>query len=149
QVPEIRSRAGLIGVMTLSLYPYVYLVAREAFASQGARAREAARALGLGPWRAFWRASVPRARPWLAGGALLVLMGTLARLGAVSAFNYDTFATAIYKAWFGLFSTDTALQIAGVMLVVLLVLVALEVASRRRQAFTAIGQAPATRRRLG
>lgn len=149
QVPEIRSRAGLIGVMTLSLYPYVYLVAREAFASQGARAMEAARALGMGPWRAFWRASVPMARPWIAGGVLLVLMETLADFGAVSAFNYDTFATAIYKAWFGLFSTDTALQIAGVMLVVLLVLVALEVASRRRQAFTAIGQAPATRRRLG
>lgn len=149
QVPEIRSRAGLIGVMTLSLYPYVYLVAREAFASQGARAMEAARALGMGPWRAFWRASVPMARPWIAGGVLLVLMETLADFGAVSAFNYDTFATAIYKAWFGLFSTDTALQIAGVMLVVLLVLVALEVASRRRQAFTAIGQAPATKRRLG
>lgn len=149
QLPEIRSRGGLIAVMTLSLYPYVYLVAREAFASQGARAMEAARALGMDPWRAFWRASVPMARPWIAGGVLLVLMETLADFGAVSAFNYDTFATAIYKAWFGLFSTDTALQIAGVMLVVLLVLVGLEVASRRRQAFTAIGQAPATRRRLG
>ena len=149
QLPEIRSRAGLIAVMTLSLYPYVYLVAREAFASQGARAMEAARALGMGPWRAFWRASVPMARPWIAGGVLLVLMETLADFGAVSAFNYDTFATAIYKAWFGLFSTDTALQIAGVMLIVLLVLVGLEVASRRRQAFTAIGQAPAARRRLG
>lgn len=149
QVPEIRSRGGLIAVMTLSLYPYVYLVAREAFASQGARAMEAARALGMGPWRAFWRASVPMARPWIAGGVLLVLMETLADFGAVSAFNYDTFATAIYKAWFGLFSTDTALQIAGVMLIVLLVLVGLEVASRRRQAFTAVGQAPATRRPLG
>src|SRR5690606_6285388 len=102
---------GLVAVLTLTLYPYVYLVAREAFASQGARAMEAARALGMGPWRAFWRASVPMARPWIAGGVLLVLMETLADFGAVSAFNYDTFATAIYKAWFGLFSTDTALQI--------------------------------------
>ncbi|HEY4555493.1 MAG TPA: hypothetical protein VIG68_03540, partial [Lysobacter sp.] len=41
ELPAIRSRAGLIAVMTLALYPYVYLVAREAFASQGARALEA------------------------------------------------------------------------------------------------------------
>ena len=149
QLPEIRSRAGLVAVLTLTLYPYVYLVAREAFASQGARAMEAARALGMGPWRAFWRASVPMARPWIAGGVLLVLMETLADFGAVSAFNYDTFATAIYKAWFGLFSTDTALQIAGVMLLVLLALVGMEVVTRRRQAFTAIGTAPAARRPLG
>lgn len=148
-LPDIRSRGGLIVVMTLALYPYVYLVAREAFASQGARALEAARALGMGPWRAFWRASLPMARPWIAGGTLLVLMETLADFGAVSAFNYDTFTTAIYKAWFGLFSTDTALQIAAVLLLVVLVLVGLEAASRRRQSFVTIGHAAATRMPLG
>lgn len=138
-LPEIRSRAGLVMVMTLSLYPYVYLVAREAFASQGARALEAARALGMGPWRAFARASLPMARPWIAGGTLLVLMETLADFGTVSAFNYVTFTSAIYKAWFGLFSTTTALQIAAVMLLVVFALVGLEAASRKRQSFVALG----------
>ena len=139
ELPPIRSRAGLIAVMTLALYPYVYLVAREAFASQGARALEAARALGMGPWRAFASAALPMARPWIAGGTLLVLMETLADFGTVAAFNYDTFTTAIYKAWFALFSTDTALQIAAVMLLVVIALVALEAASRRRQSFAALG----------
>ncbi len=144
QLPDIRSRGGLIAVMTLALYPYVYLVAREAFSSQGARALEAARALGMGPWRAFFRASLPMARPWIAGGTLLVMMETLADFGAVSVFNYDTFTTAIYKAWFALFSTDTALQIAALLLVAVLVLVGLEAASRRRQSFASVGtvQAP-------
>lgn len=149
QLPDIRSRAGLIAVMTLALYPYVYLVAREAFASQGARALEAARALGMGPWRAFFRASLPMARPWIAGGTLLVMMETLADFGAVSAFNYDTFTTAIYKAWFALFSTDTALQIAAVLLVAVLVLVGLETASRRRQSFVSVGHAKAPRLQTG
>ncbi|WP_222564512.1 ABC transporter permease [Novilysobacter antarcticus] len=149
QLPDIRSRAGLIAVMTLALYPYVYLVAREAFASQGARALEAARALGMGPWRSFFRASLPMARPWIAGGTLLVMMETLADFGAVSAFNYDTFTTAIYKAWFALFSTDTALQIAAVLLVAVLVLVGLETASRRRQSFVSVGHAKAPRLQTG
>ncbi|KIQ96458.1 iron ABC transporter permease [Lysobacter sp. A03] len=149
QLPDIRSRAGLIAVMTLALYPYVYLVAREAFASQGARAMEAARALGMGPWRSFFRASLPMARPWIAGGTLLVMMETLADFGAVSAFNYDTFTTAIYKAWFALFSTDTALQIAAVLLIAVLVLVGMEAASRRRQSFVSIGHAKAPRLQAG
>lgn len=148
-LPEIRSRAGLIAVMTLALYPYVYLVAREAFASQGARALEAARALGMGPWRAFARASLPMARPWIAGGTLLVLMETLADFGTVAAFNYDTFTTAIYKAWFALFSTDTALQIAAAMLIVVVALVAIEAATRRRQSFTTLGQLGTVRVPLG
>ena len=149
ELPEIRSRGGLVAVMTLALYPYVYLVAREAFATQGARALEAARALGMGPWRAFRQASLPLARPWIAGGTLLVLMETLADFGAVSAFNYDTFTTAIYKAWFALFSTDTALQIAAVMLLVVLALVGLEAVSRRRQSFASVGHPGATRLPLG
>jgi iron(III) transport system permease protein len=149
RLPDVRSRGGLIAVMTLALYPYVYLVAREAFASQGARAMEAARALGMSPWRAFRRASLPLARPWIAGGTLLVLLETLADFGTVSAFNYQTFTTAIYKAWFALFSTDTALQIAAVLLIGVLVLVGLEAASRKRQSFVALGHADAARLPLG
>ena len=146
---DFRSRGGLILVMTLSLYPYVYLVARDAFASQGARALEAARALGMGPWRAFARASLPMARPWIAGGTLLVLMETLADFGTVAAFNYTTFTTAIYKAWFALFSTDTALQIAAVMLLLVMALVAIEAATRSRQSFAALGPRGAPRTPLG
>lgn len=148
-MPEIRSRAGLIAIMTLSLYPYVYLVVREAFASQGARAFEAARALGMGPWRAFLSTSLPLSRPWIAGGTLLVLMETVADFGTVSAFNYDTFTTAIYKAWFALFSTDAALQIAAVMLILVLALVGFEAATHRRQSFAALGQRPVTPMSLG
>jgi iron(III) transport system permease protein len=148
-LPEVRTRGGVIAVMTLVLYPYVYLIARSAFASQGLRALEAARALGYTPLRAFFRASLPLARPWIAGGVLLVLMETLADFGTVAAFNYDTFTTAIYKAWFGLFSVDAALQVASVLLLVALALVVAEARSRARQAYTAIGSAPLRRLPLG
>lgn len=148
-LPEIRSRSGVIAVMTLALFPYVYLVASDAFASQGARALEAARALGMSPRRAFLRAALPLARPFIAGGVLLVLMETLADFGTVAAFNYDTFTSAIYSAWFAMFSTDTALQIAAVMLLAVIALVLLEARSRRRQSFVQLGAVNAARLPLG
>ncbi|MFP5306041.1 MAG: ABC transporter permease, partial [Gammaproteobacteria bacterium] len=148
-LPEIRSRGGVIAVMTLALYPYVYLVARAAFATQGLRTLEVARALGMSPPLAFVRASLPLARPWIAAGTLLVLMETLADFGAVAAFNYDTFTTAIYKAWFGLFSLDAALSITAVLLLVVVALVAAEARTRARSRYAAPGAAPAQRLALG
>lgn len=148
-LPEIRSRGGVIAVLSLALYPYVYLVALDAFGSQGARALEAARALGMSPRRAFLRASLPLARPFIAGGVLLVLMETLADFGTVAAFNYDTFTSAIYSAWFAMFSPDTALQIAAVMLLAVALLVGLEARSRRRQSFARLGAPVQQRLPLG
>lgn len=130
-LPSIRSRGGVILTLVLTLYPYVYLVARNAFASQGARAIEAARLLGYRPLSAFLRVALPQARPWIAGGTLLALMETLADFGTVSAFGYITFTTAIYRAWFALFSIDAALQLAGVLLVIVIAMVWLEHRSRR------------------
>lgn len=143
RLPEIRSLSGVVITLTLTLYPYVYLVARGAFASQGARAMDAARLMGFGPWQAFWRVALPQARPWILGGALLALMETLADFGTVSAFGITTFTTAVYRAWFALFSIDVALQLALVMLLVIVVLVIAERLSRRHARFTSTHSAPA------
>jgi iron(III) transport system permease protein len=134
-VPPIRSIGGAIAVLALAAYPYVYLMARGAFLTHGARVLEAAQSLGLGPWAGLFRVAVPLARPWLAGGAALVAMETLADFGAVSVFNVDTFTTAIYKAWFGLFSIETALGLALLLLVFVAAAIALEHVARGRARF--------------
>jgi iron(III) transport system permease protein len=136
-VPPIRSTAGVILVLALAGYPYVYLMARGAFLTHGARALEAAQSLGLGPWQGLFRVAVPLARPWLAGGATLVAMETLADFGAVSVFNYDTFTTAIYKSWFGLFSIETALGLALLLLLLVAAALAVERIARGRARYTA------------
>lgn len=123
---EIRSRGGVILVMSLALYPYVYLILRNAFATQGSRALEVAQTLGYSRWQGFWRLALPLARPWVGGAAMLVIMETLADFGAVAIFNYDSFTTAIYSAWFGLHSTATALQLASFLLVIIMLLLWLE-----------------------
>lgn len=125
-LPQIRSTGGLIVVLSLALYPYIYLLARSAFRSQGVRLLEVGQSLGLNRWQAFWQILLPSARPWLAAGCLLVLMETLADFGTVTLFNVDTFTTAIYKAWFSLFSLPTAQTLAAVLGSFLLLLLLLE-----------------------
>ena len=131
-VPPIRSTGGVIAVLGLASYPYVYLMARGAFLTHGARVLEAAQSLGFGPWAGLFRVAIPLARPWLAGGAALVAMETLADFGAVSVFNYDTFTTAIYESWYGLFSIETALALALLLLGFVAVALAAERVARGR-----------------
>jgi len=112
----IRSEGGVVAIMVLAFYPYVYLLARSAFLNQGRAALETGRVCGLGPWAAFARVTLPMARPAVASGVALALMETLADFGTVAVFNYDTFTTAIYKAWFSYFSLAAAAQLATVLL---------------------------------
>ncbi len=115
-LPPIRSLAGVTVVMTLAFYPYVYMLARIAFAAQGRAMFDTGRVYGLSPFGAFWQVALPMARPALAAGTALALMETLADFGAVSIFNVSTFTTAIYKAWTGLFSLPAAAQLASLLL---------------------------------
>ena len=116
RLPSVRSGGGVIVVLVLVFYPYVYLLARAAFIAQGKGLMEAARVLGLSPWQAFWRVALPMARPAIGAGMALAVMETLADFGAVAAFNFDTFTTAIYKTWYSLFSLSSAAQLASLLL---------------------------------
>jgi iron(III) transport system permease protein len=128
---------GLIGaaaLLSLVLYPYVYLLARAAFLRQGAAAFDAARALGRSPRQAFLRVALPMIRPaWVAGAGLAVLE-TLADFGAVSILGVDTFTTAIYKTWFSLFSLPAAAQLASLLLLAVAAVLLLERLLRGRAA---------------
>jgi len=136
--PDIRSRAGVIIVMTLAFYPYVYLLARNAFLSQGKRSLEVAQSLGFNRKQGFFKVVLPMARPWIAGGIMLVLMETLADFGTVAVFNYNTFTTAIYKAWFSMFSLHAASQLASLLIIIVFVVVVLEQQFRSRMRYAEI-----------
>lgn len=124
--PEIRSLGGAAVMLTLVLYPYVYLLARAAFLQQSFGGYLAARVLGKGPWQAFLRVSLPMARPAIAGGVLLTVMETIADFGTVAHFGVQTFATGIYQAWFSLGDRIAAAQLALCLLGVALLLATLE-----------------------
>ncbi|MFY9209638.1 MAG: iron ABC transporter permease [Aestuariivita sp.] len=124
--PEIRSLGGAAMMLTLVLYPYVYLLARAAFLQQSATAFLAARALGKTAWQAFFKVSLPMARPAIAGGVLLAVMETIADFGTVAYFGVQTLATGIYTSWFSLADRAGAAQLALCLLAFALLLAVLE-----------------------
>ncbi|MEW6678446.1 MAG: iron ABC transporter permease [Pseudomonadota bacterium] len=147
-LPPVRSRGGVILVMSLALYPYVYLTARAAFQGQGRRLMEAAQSLGLSRWQGFWRVALPMARPGIMAGLLLAIMETLADFGTVSVFNYNTFTTAIYKAWFSLFSLPAAAQLASILIFFVFVVALLEYQLRAKRSYAASTRAASTPTRI-
>ncbi|WP_285713345.1 ABC transporter permease [Erythrobacter oryzae] len=129
--PDIRSLPGGAFVLGIVLYPYVYLLARTAFATQSRTQFRAARSLGATPPRAFWKVALPAARPAIAGGLALVLMEVLADFGVAEYFAIPTFSTGIFRSWLAMGDKPAALKLAGVMLVFVIALVAWEARSRR------------------
>ncbi len=131
--PEVRSLGGAITLMGVVLYPYVYLLARAAFLEQSVNVLEVARVLGHGPWRTFFRVSLPAARPAIAIGVALALMETLNDFGTVDFFAVQTMTTALFDVWQGMGSLAGGAQIAATMLAFVVLLISIERFSRRQQ----------------
>ncbi|MCX8144945.1 MAG: iron ABC transporter permease [Azovibrio sp.] len=130
--PDVRTLGGAVAMFAFVLYPYVYLLARNAFLERASGMLEAARTLGVGPWAAFFRVSLPLARPAVAAGVALALMETLADYGTVAYFGVDTFTTGIYRAWFALGDRTAAAQLSATLLGFVILLILLERTSRGR-----------------
>ena len=145
--PDIRSMPFAILVIGLSLYPYVFLLARTSFAEQSGAGYEVARALGAGPWRRFISVGLPLARPAIAAGVAVVMMESVNDFGVVDFFGVQTLTTGIFSIWLSGGNAGGAAQIACVILVVIAALVLLERRSRARRRFwqAARAQRPVSR----
>ena len=136
---DTRHPLWVIATLSLVFFPYVYMLARLAFMAQGRAVLEQARILGCSPTRAFYTVALPMARPGIVAGLALALMETLADFGAVSVFNFDTFTTAIYKSWYGLFNLTAAAQLASLLLVFVFFALWLEQRHRGKSRFSELG----------
>jgi len=146
--PEVHSWPMAAACLGLSLYPYVYLMARTAFTERSASMADAARSLGLSARQVWWRVTWPVARPAIAAGGVLVLMETLADFGTVSFFAVDTLTSGIFRAWQAMGDRAAAAQLALVLLCGVLLLVWLERRQRGRMQFHSRAPRPAPRIRL-
>ncbi len=133
--PEIRSLGGATAMMTLVLYPYVYLLARSAFLDQSNAVLEAGRVLGCGPWRNFFTIALPMARPAIVVGVSLVMMEVLNDFGTVDFFAVQTFTAGIYDVWLNMNNPAGAAQLATAMMVFVLLLLAAERIGRKNKRF--------------
>jgi iron(III) transport system permease protein len=136
-LPEVRSLGGAVLVFVLTLYPYVYLLARTALSERAAHLMEAARLLGAPLKRRIRTIALPLARPAIAAGTALALMETLADFGVSSYFGIQSFSAGIYKAWLSMDNRIAAAQLAALLLVFVAALLKLERHSRQRLRFAA------------
>ena len=133
--PEIRSLGGAVAILSLSLYPYVYLLARAAFKEQSGTFLEVARMFCAGHWERLRRVALPLARPGIAAGVAIAMMETIGDFGVVEYFAVQTLTTGVVSLWLQSNDLVAAAQMATLILLIAFGLTAIESHSRRRMRF--------------
>jgi len=132
---DVASTGGAAVLLAAALFPYVYVLTRSAFLQRSGTFHDISRSLGVGPWPAFFRISLPLARPAVVAGAALVVMETLADFGAVSLLGVQTFTTGIFRAWFSMGDVTAAARLGGLLLLAVFALLVLERRARAGAAY--------------
>ena len=150
--PAVQGFWGAAGIITLAYYPLVYLPVAAVLRGTDPALEESARSLGMGPWRTFFRVTLPQTRVALLGGVLLVSVHMLAEFGAFAMLRFQTFTTAIYDQYKLSFDGAAASMLASVLVLLCLVLLVAELGARGRGRYSRLdsGSArPARPARLG
>jgi iron(III) transport system permease protein len=138
-----------VGVLSATLFPYVFLSCRAVFTREAAGSLEAARMLGAGQFRVFLTVAVPMARPAIAAGASLVAMETINDYGVVSAFGLNTLTPGIFRTWTEGYPS-AAMRLALVLMTLTLIFIGVERWQRGNRRFASDpAETPLARRRLG
>ena len=95
--PSIGGFWAAVLVMTLAVYPLVFLPVAASLRAADPAQEEVARSLGLGRLHTFWTVTVGQARMAIFGGAILVGLVVLAEFGAFEILGYQTLTTEIYS----------------------------------------------------
>lgn len=123
---DVMTLPGAIIIMSLVLYPYVYLAARTAFSLQSSTLIEAARSLGQSHTHTFWKVVIPLNWSAIFAGLLLVMMEVMSDYGVVSYFGIQTFTTGIFRAWLSLGKLEEALILSTFLLLIIAVLLGIQ-----------------------
>ncbi|WP_422091826.1 ABC transporter permease [Tenacibaculum ovolyticum] len=129
---DVMNHFGLIFVLSISLYPYVYVASRAFFLNQSNNIIEASKLLGAGERKTFFKLILPLARPAFIGGLILVLMEVLNDYGAAKYYGINTFTTGIFRAWFSLEEPETAIYLSGILVTIIFLLISVEKWQRRK-----------------
>ncbi len=143
---------GAVLVMTLAVYPLVYLPVAASFRGADPGQEEVARSLGAGRLATFWRITLGQARTAILGGCLLVALVILAEYGAFEILGYQTFTTEIFTEFNVSFNVPTASALSLVLVLLSLLVLSGEGLARGRGRISRSGplaQRVASRHRLG
>lgn len=128
--PAVQGFAGATAIVSLAYYPLIYLPVAAVLRGMDPALEESARSLGMGPWRTFFRVTLPQTRIALLGGMLLVAIHMLSEFGAFAMLRFQTFTTAIYDQYKLSFDGAGASMLASVLVILCLVLLVTELGLR-------------------
>ncbi len=138
---DVMNVGGAIFVLSMSLYPYLYVICRTSFLLRSRDLMDAASVLGSGPWRFFFRVALPIARPAIIAGLALIGMEVLNDYGTVKYLGVDTFSTGIFRAWFSMGDVSTGIRLSAMLMLLVLAMLWLEKGQRGNRAFVSKGGA--------
>ena len=139
-VVELRNIYGVIFILSICLYPYVYLLAYTSFKEQSYCALEVGKSLGLNSREIFSRISIPLARPGIIAGVSLVMMESLAEFGTMDYYGVSTFTIGIYRTWFSFGDETSALHLSSLLLTFVFILIIVERYSRGKSQYVNTSQ---------
>ncbi|MCM3597278.1 iron ABC transporter permease [Metabacillus idriensis] len=132
---DMMSIPGAVFVFTVTLFPYVYAITRSFFQNLSASVLENARLLGGNDADAFFRVALPISRAAIVGSVTLVVLEVLNDYGVTSYFGIQTVSTAIFKTWYGMMDLDSALKLAGTLMILVMIVLVMERVLRGRKKF--------------
>ena len=133
---DIMNLPGAIFILSITLFPYVFLLARASFLQQSKTLQEASSLLGKGNWHTFFKVALPMARPAIVGGIALASMEVLNDYGTVKYFGVQTFTTGIFRAWFSMGDAATAIYLAAILMILVFIILYLESLQRGNRRFS-------------
>lgn len=133
---DIMNIWGAIFILSMSLFPYLYVICRTVFVSRSADLLDASAMLGSSSWRTFWKVALPMARPAVIAGLALIGMEVLNDYGTVKYYGVDTFTTGIFRAWFSMGDVSTGIRLSAILMVFVIAMLWLERGQRGSKAFT-------------
>ena len=118
-------------ILSISTYPYVFILANESFNKFGINQINASRGLGIGPWRSFFKIALPMALPALIAGISLICMEVLNDLGTVELLNIPSISIGITENWIIEGNPKSTIGLSLVALLIIFTLIIFEKFSRR------------------
>ena len=119
-------------ILSISTYPYVFILANESFSKFGVNQINASRGLGVGPWGSFFKVALPMALPALITGISLMCMEVMNELGTFELLNIPSLSTGITENWITEGNPQSAIGLSLVALLIIFTLIIFEKFSRRK-----------------
>jgi iron(III) transport system permease protein len=135
---DLMNLPGAIFILSVTLFPYVFLITRASFLQQSKTSQEASFLLGANRFKTFFKVALPMARPAIFAGIALASMEVLNDYGTVKYFNVSTFTTGIFRAWFSMGDAATAIYLSAILMVFVFAILFIESIQRGNRRYVAV-----------